>query len=111
MLGPNCHWAWSGAEPPSIAALTIHRGAKGRAKPGSTHLADRVNATSFARLLCEQDAAGLDFLLREDVDDTVLERHQVLEHAGQGIRFLPLEILEILEIVLVEEDPGLAVVD
>src|SRR5580693_961197 len=121
MLGPNWYWAWSGAPARTAAAASSPaitsegRGRGGRAHPAppdSTPAAGRSDGRlTRSPLLGEQDAAGLDFFLGEDVDDAVLERQQVLEHAGQGIGLLPLEILEILEVVLIEQGPGLAIVD
>src|SRR6476619_6277441 len=44
----------------------------------------RVKGVSFA-LLREEGACGLDFLLREDPQDAVFERQEVLEHPLQGV--------------------------
>src|SRR5207253_10596659 len=62
-------------------------------------------------LLGEEDARGLDLFGGEHVEDLVLQREEVPEHARQWVRALALEVLEFLEIVLVQQFSGLPIID
>src|SRR5215216_26475 len=79
--------------------------------PGVTsHSAGAYRPSSTHHPSVEEDAGRFHLFLGEDVENTALEGEQILEHAGQRVGVLTVEFLEILEVVLVQQAPGLAVV-